>query len=58
MARNQKPTGLKSLKSTLSRSAKIRISHQRTRKLIRRANAEQADRIATGKPVHPKLARR
>jgi hypothetical protein len=58
MSRDQKPARLKSPKITLSRPAKIRISHQRTRNVIRRGNEEQADRIASGKPVHPKLTRR
>jgi len=30
----------------------MRLSHERTRKQIRRIQAENADQIATGKPLH------
>ncbi len=41
-----------SSKGVCSRSQKMRLSHEKTRKQIRHILAENADRIATGKPLH------
>jgi hypothetical protein len=38
------------------RAAKMRLSHLRTRKRIQQIKDERADRIATGRPKHVKIA--
>ena len=39
-------------KDVRTTSEKIRMSHERTRKQIRRIEAENADQVATGRPLH------
>ena len=41
-----------SSKGIPTRSQKMRLSHEKTRKQIQHILAENADRIATGRPLH------
>ena len=52
MAPRRMSESSKSSKTVFARSAKMRLSHVRTRKQILRIQAENADQIATGKPLH------
>ena len=48
----------KPAKDVCTRSEKIRMSHERTRKQIQHIHAEAAGRIATGRPLHATQATR
>jgi len=37
---------------------KMQMNHRRTREQIQRIRTEEAGRVATGKPVHPKIVRK
>ena len=37
---------------------KMQMNHRRTREQIQRLKDEEAARIASGKPVHPKIGRK
>lgn len=58
MARASRPGPAKPSRTARTGAEKMQMNHLRTRKQIERLRKEAAERLAIGKPVHPKIVYR